>query len=80
MRDCKCGNVAIDGGFDYFKVSVKGRHNVISIDLPKSMTKKALYDDWNKNKDQYGYYEVGDWPDFIQDALLKDDSKLSKSS
>ena len=46
FRQCSCGQVAIDGGFDYVKV--------IGVVVPKQLeidaTRKDLFDDWNKNK------------------------------
>lgn len=54
LRTCECGNVSIDGGFDYIKISVgDGGYNPVKLTLNK-VTKEILYDDWNKSKDKYG--------------------------
>lgn len=71
-RSCKCGASSIDGGFDYTKTS-GSKHTYITFSLPIGVTKKMLYDDWNKSKDKYGYYEVGSWPVFAQRAILEND-------
>ena len=53
-RECSCGSVAIDGGFDYVKVGFKVTPpGNIEINL-KNMTKKKLFDDWNSGRDNYG--------------------------
>jgi hypothetical protein len=56
FRTCSCGNVHIDGGFDYIKVGYK--------DVPTPQVKKKrvyathqeLYDDWNTRTDKFGLY------------------------
>ena len=56
---CECGSCAVDGGFDYFKIT--GNHedwesmqiNVLENKSEKE-ARKILYDDWNKGKDKYG--------------------------
>lgn len=53
FHSCSCGQVAIDGGFDYKKVCFKGKtpeHLIMEIEA----TKKELYDDWNEGKNQFG--------------------------
>lgn len=53
MRWCGCKSVAIDGGFDYFKISgnlVRFRRIRISV----TASKNQLYDDWNQNINKYG--------------------------
>lgn len=50
---CSCGEIAIDGGFDYVKMAFKKivpKQQQIEIDA----TKKELYDDWNKRMDKFG--------------------------
>jgi len=50
---CTCGDIAIDGGFDYVKVSYKTK-------MPKlvfkhiSATKKELFNDWNNRINKFG--------------------------
>ena len=53
FRWCGCGEVAIDGGFDYMKVSYKGvpPEGATQV-IPQ--TKQELYDDWNTHADKYG--------------------------
>lgn len=54
FRTCECGNVSIDGGFDYTKVSV-GNGEYVPVQLTiDNVTEKILYDDWNTAKDKYG--------------------------
>jgi ribosomal protein L37AE/L43A len=50
---CSCGDVAIDGGFDYMKVSFKtGMPKIVHVDV--DATKKELFDDWNYQTDKFG--------------------------
>ncbi len=50
-RKCSCGHCAIDGGFDYMKVS--GLFFTYGeIDL--KVTKAILHQDWDKSNDKYG--------------------------
>jgi hypothetical protein len=59
MRACSCGDVAIDGGFDYVKVCFKD--NVPErLQLNLSVSKKELYEDWNSNEDKYGLIKNAD--------------------
>jgi hypothetical protein len=53
MRYCSCGAVAIDGGFDYVKISGNPddvANKTVTVDVSKQM----LYDDWNSGRDMYG--------------------------
>lgn len=57
FRSCTCGNIAIDGGFDYTKITGypdKIKHLTLSI----ATTKKELYDDWNLKKDKFGTIKI----------------------
>lgn len=62
MRYCSCGSIAVDGGFDYTKISYKSPDDIISmskfieIDGVETVPdmKKILYEDWNKRIDKYG--------------------------
>lgn len=55
FRYCKCGDVNVDGGFDYLKYGWRP-------DLPQptikvryvNATKEMLYDDWNNRTDKFG--------------------------
>ena len=53
MRSCSCGEVAVDGGFDYLKVSYK-KKAPSTMQIRITATKKQLYDDWNNNKNKFG--------------------------
>jgi hypothetical protein len=54
-RSCTCCLIAIDGGFDYLKISGNtGTFQIVEINLPDDITRKMLYDDWNERKDIYG--------------------------
>ena len=59
MRGCSCGEVAIDGGFDYQKVSFR-------LNPPKRMslninvTKAELFKDWNEKIDEHGLIKKSD--------------------
>jgi ssDNA-binding Zn-finger/Zn-ribbon topoisomerase 1 len=60
---CSCGEIAVDGGFDYLKVSYKtASPERIAIEVKE--TKKELYDDWNFTKDKFG---------LIKEKVAKDD-------
>ena len=51
---CFCGEVAIDGGFDYKKVCYKDvgpRH--LFVEVPE-VTREILLKDWNSEEDNYG--------------------------
>lgn len=50
FRRCSCGDVAIDGGFEYTRFIGDGVPGVLEIPY----TKKELYDDWNKRCEGYG--------------------------
>ena len=52
MRFCSCGTVAIDGGFDYCKVSGKPPLEFKELDL--DVTERELYDDYNTGADIFG--------------------------
>jgi hypothetical protein len=53
MRYCTCESTAIDGGFDYVKLSFTG-----ALPPTKRMrvyaTREELYSDWNSGKDKFG--------------------------
>lgn len=52
-RPCSCGSVAIDGGFDYVRISSKvGIPKVIQKTV--NVNKTDLYKDWNYQFDKYG--------------------------
>jgi len=52
-RPCPCGDIAVDGGFEYNRVTYKHaspKHTIYEIDV----SKRELYDDWNRRFDRYG--------------------------
>jgi hypothetical protein len=54
MRNCTCGSVAIDGGFDYYKVSYKEKTDFCHVTIDIDVTKDQLFDDWNLNLNKFG--------------------------
>lgn len=54
---CSCEKVGIDGGFDYMRIMFHKRedYNRVEIELPKGISKKDLYNDWNEGKEVYGW-------------------------
>lgn len=57
FHGCTCGLVFIDGGFDYWKVSITDPALVRDVDvviLEVDATEEKLYDDWNQGIDKYG--------------------------
>lgn len=56
---CHCGKVAIDGGFDYLKITgipVMSEPGKIKVDrIEINATKQELYEDWNSRKNNYGW-------------------------
>jgi hypothetical protein len=59
MRFCSCGSAAIDGGFDYIKVTGEPEFiedcevNVLD-GADKNEVVKTLYDDWKNKTDKFG--------------------------
>jgi len=51
-RGCTCGEIYIDGGFDYIRVGGKTFPKIFDFEIKAS--KKELYNDWNDMKDKYG--------------------------
>ena len=53
FRPCSCGEIAIDGGFDYKKVMFKTKPpQDFLIDV--NVDRKALFDDWDQDLNKYG--------------------------
>ena len=52
-RTCSCGEVAIDGGFDYIRVSFK-KQEPVEKEVWVLVSIKELYQDWNSKADKYG--------------------------
>jgi len=53
FRWCSCESVAIDGGFEYTKVS-GNPENYEFKDINVKATKTQLYKDWEHRTDKYG--------------------------
>jgi len=53
MRWCNCGDIAIDGGFDYAKVSYRAS-SPKRVEIEVDATKAELYSDWNNRIDNFG--------------------------
>ena len=52
-RSCSCGNIFVDGGFDYTRIGYnKVPPNKVTIKI--NSDKCALYDDWNDQTNKYG--------------------------
>lgn len=58
MRWCSCGAIALDGGFDYCKISYDteklGEQKPEWVEIEVDATRKELYDDWSCRKDKFG--------------------------
>jgi len=53
FRGCTCGEVYVDGGFDYMRVGFK-KKSPRHVKKYIKATKDALYSDWNYSKDKFG--------------------------
>ena len=58
---CSCGEVMVDGGFDYLRIGFKGNRPIPKkrrVEIPHEMTNKEfrryLYDDWNLRDNKLG--------------------------
>ena len=70
---CSCGEVAVDGGFDYLKFAFKTQlpeQRRVNIDV----SKRELYDDWNNKIDKYGKIETSS-----KQSIPKKSRKRTKS-
>lgn len=57
FRNCSCGSIAVDGGFDYMKIcwdDNKIKKRPVSIEVEVDVSKKELYNDWNNFINKYG--------------------------
>jgi len=54
MRYCSCGEVAIDGGFNYVKMSAKDPGNCIVKKISIGQSRKELAQDYNSGLNKYG--------------------------
>lgn len=53
FRECGCGNIYIDGGFDYFRVGGKVMPEPLPITII-GLNQKDLASDYNTGKNKYG--------------------------
>ena len=51
---CSCGNVFIDGGFEYTRIGAEDLDALERMEIDVNATEKELYKDWNKNIDKFG--------------------------
>ena len=54
FRTCSCGNISVDGGFDYMKISQQENAKFQQIKIEVDATKNELYNDWGSGKDKFG--------------------------
>jgi len=53
FRWCSCGEIAVDGGSDYLKMTFdKIAPEIVEVEVPAS--KQQLFDDWNYKVDKFG--------------------------
>jgi len=52
-RFCQCGEIGIDGGFDYLRGSYRSTPGVPKV-LVINASRQELYDDWKHRTDRYG--------------------------
>lgn len=52
-RSCSCGEIYVDGGFDYTRVGFT-EAPPDSLEIEIEQTKKELYNDWATKKDKFG--------------------------
>lgn len=55
---CGCGEVAVDGGFDYLKMSFKKTKPVPFQLAVDASCKYQLFRDWNTNQDVFGVIRI----------------------
>ena len=51
---CSCESVAVDGGFEYLKLSAKTEADFEHLQIEVDATKRQLFDDWNSSADKFG--------------------------
>ena len=62
FRYCPCKGIAVDGGFQYLKVSwaadlPAGPPEAFGVEV--NATQRELYDDWNTRADKWGVFPPG---------------------
>jgi len=61
-HSCSCGTLSVDGGFEYMKLSLAPPFNfseITELTLELNLSKRDLYDDWNKSFDKHGVIKKG---------------------
>jgi hypothetical protein len=53
FRSCECGDIFVDGGFDYMRGGYKDKPP-IDVEIDVDATIKELYDDWNLGRNLFG--------------------------
>ena len=87
FRTCKCWQnkskrtgVAVDGGRDYFKVSLEKHFKGEQVEIEVHLLSHELYDDWNRRYDRWGLHEGKiDRIPILADAYSKSDRPLDKA-
>ena len=63
MRYCECRKIAIDGGFDYIKITGNEEdYDIVEFDLKRNLRflKRELFTDWSMHLDRYGLLKEGE--------------------
>ena len=78
---CSCEKVGVDGGFDYMRIMFHKLEDYtrVEIELPKGISKKDLYNDWNEGKEVYGWVNSRYPPkDFNIKEMKEEKEKVSE--
>lgn len=54
FHPCSCGNIHVDGGRDYFKISYESSLEFGIDNKEINASEKELYQDWNKSEEKFG--------------------------
>lgn len=54
FHPCSCGNVCVDGGFEYMRYLWKDGEIPKLVEMEIEQTKKELHDDWNFRTNKFG--------------------------
>jgi hypothetical protein len=61
FRSCECKEVAVDGGFDYTKISFM-KHAPIKVFFEiHNVNKGDLFNDWNLKQNKFGRIKIADF-------------------
>ena len=52
-RSCTCGDIYVDGGFDYVRAGFRDK-SPENVKIEVDATKQVLYNDWNNRIDKFG--------------------------